>query len=744
MDRITSLFDSQFVYALGWTIVHSFWQCLLIFLLLNLCLILSKNARSETRYWLSAVAMVCCVLISTKTFIYCYQDLANANHLFEQFQGTVNTAASTWWSFTFQSINPWLDTIVVFWCVGFVFQAFRFLADIVFTQRLKHQGISSLPDDWQFRLQELALKLGITRRITFLQSTKIGIPSVVGHFKPLVLLPLGILTHVPKEQIEAIVLHELAHIKRQDYALNIIQCMVKVVFFFNPFVLVISSKIDIERENACDDIAVKTSGDPLTFAHSLSNFAEINTISHVALALNKNKYFLLARAKRLFSKQQALSNTSERFISLLCIAMLGLTLTANANTQPLLTNEANKEQNTFGEIEQSVNNVIADNVETLTPSSDEPKHNNILKIQVSKPKQPGKQKQKELERDTLKVSQPTVSTIRPVQQKEDNPLLISGDNVANGTISSRASEPAVDYLKQQKLKPNIQEKQKNKNTSHSITQETSHISADTSKSSLLNAPSSYSKISNSTFSHFFFKPKALLNKKYVVFTPFNTSEISFVSKDKKWKIQSQRHLSDVDKKQLVFLSLQDSKTVKKQLSKTDISSTILAQVKIHKALMDVAHRGFITGFDRTPMAEKVPDEEGTPNNGTKLPSSNNLNVDGSVILSRPNDKVGKVIGLEIEVTLRVAGSDDQVGRATQKVYFQSNKFDQEKFVQIKNAFENDWSLIGPPIKMIQNKNRTKQQWKALTRTIQNQIRDTLIKATDKAITIESANKNVEL
>jgi bla regulator protein BlaR1 len=81
MDSFNSLFDSQFIYALGWTIVHSFWQSLLVFTLLSVSLLLSKRSRPETRYGLSIVALVCCLLISVKTFVYCYQDVSQASYL---------------------------------------------------------------------------------------------------------------------------------------------------------------------------------------------------------------------------------------------------------------------------------------------------------------------------------------------------------------------------------------------------------------------------------------------------------------------------------------------------------------------------------------------------------------------------------------------------------------------------------------------------------------------------------------
>lgn len=346
MDSFTAIFDSHLVYSLGWTIVHSFWQCLIVVSLLKICLLLSKQARPQTRYWLSLFSLACCLFISVKTFIVYYQDISTASQFYAHLQESINVSANTLWSASFQIINPWLDSIVFIWCIGLLFQGYRFVADIIFTQKLKHQAVSNLPQQWEQQLQYLVSKIEIKAKVNFLQSSKVNIPVVIGYLKPVILLPLGILTQLPEAQIKAIVLHELAHIKRHDYLINVVQCIIKVLFFFNPFVLAISKNIDVEREKACDDVAVKISGDPLTFVRGLSNFAEASMTSTTALAATKDQYFLLARVKRLLSKKQRLTQATERLIALLCIGMLGLTINVHANNHTALASSFTEVSNT--------------------------------------------------------------------------------------------------------------------------------------------------------------------------------------------------------------------------------------------------------------------------------------------------------------------------------------------------------------------------------------------------------------
>ncbi|MGJ8682228.1 M56 family metallopeptidase [Paraglaciecola sp.] len=333
MDKLISFFDSQLIYALGWTIIHSFWQSLLVLGLLSVSLVINKNSRPETRYWLALIAMFCCFIISIKTFIYCKQDIVQASLMFEQLQGfSFNEASSSTWGSIFQTINPWLDTIVLVWFLGFCLQAARCILDILISQYLKQTSISPISHEWNNIFSALVKKVNIQKQITFLQSSKVQVPCVIGHLKPVILIPLGMLTQLSVSQVEAIILHELAHIKRHDYLFNTFQSVLKVIFFFNPAVLAMSKKVDIERENACDDIAVETCGDPLLFANSLSQFANVTANNTSLLAANKDSNQLLVRVQRLFSTEKKFSNLIEKMCALVSVGIITLSLNLHAAT----------------------------------------------------------------------------------------------------------------------------------------------------------------------------------------------------------------------------------------------------------------------------------------------------------------------------------------------------------------------------------------------------------------------------
>jgi beta-lactamase regulating signal transducer with metallopeptidase domain len=607
MDSFNSLFDSQFIYALGWTIVHSFWQSLLVFTLLSVSLLLSKRSRPETRYGLSIVALVCCLLISVKTFVYCYQDVSQASQLFTQLQTTLDTSQiQNWWVATFTTINPWLDTIVLFWCVGFIIQALRYSYDIWLTQKLKKQSVSRLPNVWNERLQGLVLKLGITQSVTFMHSTKINVPSVIGHFKPVILLPLGILTQLPQAHVEAIVLHELAHVRRHDYLINIVLYLIKVLFFFNPFVLAISKKISIEREKICDDIAVKACGDPLTFANSLSQFADVTPVSQSAMAASKDKYLLLDRVKRLFPNRGKLSTTTERLIALICAGILGLTLNVNAKNQPApvvfettprqsepvsVVAEQNSSPSADLQSPEPVNKVTKSNITTdlaTIESGDKDdtviakgsSNNTVVAIKPSQ--QPAQTIETQTEKALSSASVSEKSKQETTQKSLDSPLLARN----NSTDASSAARNYLEFVNEKVQKAQTELKQ-SKETTQKPQQLARRVYTSTDKFNSFSLESSH----------------ALDDIDQIIFTPISTSDTEFSVGARKWRNVVSQYFSEMQNQppRVVTFNSKDQATA----DFTGMDTSLIAQIRIKDVkLVGAARKGIRTNINSTWRSSK--------------------------------------------------------------------------------------------------------------------------------------------
>jgi GWxTD domain-containing protein len=174
----------------------------------------------------------------------------------------------------------------------------RSLAGWVSARRLCNTGVCCAPDVWQEQLGRLRLRMRVSRPVALLESGLAAVPAAVGYLRPVILVPAGLLAGLPAGQVEAILLHELAHIRRCDYLINLLQTFVEGLLFYHPAVWWISGVIRSERENCCDDLVVATHGDPHEYAAALTALeASRSAVPVIALAATEGS--LVKRIRRL-------------------------------------------------------------------------------------------------------------------------------------------------------------------------------------------------------------------------------------------------------------------------------------------------------------------------------------------------------------------------------------------------------------------------------------------------------------
>jgi uncharacterized protein (TIGR03435 family) len=159
------------------------------------------------------------------------------------------------------------------------------------------------PPEWQEILRRLGARIGLSRPVRLLVSALVQVPTVVGCLRPVVLVPVGALSGLPPEHLEALLLHELAHIRRHDYLVNILQSVAEALLFYHPAVWWVSGHIRAERELCCDDVAVSASGDALTVARALAQL-ESYRVAHLAAAVAANGGSLSNRIARLLGQSR--------------------------------------------------------------------------------------------------------------------------------------------------------------------------------------------------------------------------------------------------------------------------------------------------------------------------------------------------------------------------------------------------------------------------------------------------------
>jgi beta-lactamase regulating signal transducer with metallopeptidase domain len=217
--------------------------------------------------------------------------------------------------------NTYLITLI--WMAGAFVFSIRIATGFVYISAMKKYAVS-VGDEWSTRLQHLADQINLKRMVQLAESSRIHVPVVVGYLKPLILIPAGMIGGLSAEQLESILIHELMHIKRNDYVVNIIQTFAEALFFFNPFVWIVSSIIRREREHCCDDEVVKHAN-ALAYAHALAQLEELNLANRsLVLSLAENKNQLLKRIKRIMEKSVQNYSVKERMTPVVLL-VIGLT-----------------------------------------------------------------------------------------------------------------------------------------------------------------------------------------------------------------------------------------------------------------------------------------------------------------------------------------------------------------------------------------------------------------------------------
>jgi HEAT repeat protein/beta-lactamase regulating signal transducer with metallopeptidase domain len=199
------------------------------------------------------------------------------------------------WSAAMAPLLPWTTVV---WLLGVTFFSLRFGCAWGYAQRLRSRGVRALDGRWQGALRRLCRQLRVTRPVRLLESGLVRVPMAVGWLRPVILLPAGALTGLTAGQLEAIIAHELAHVRRHDYLVNVLQSVVETLLFYHPAVWWVSGRIRHERELCCDDLAVAVCGDPLAYARALLEMEQLRAAGP-QLAVAANGGTLMNRIQRL-------------------------------------------------------------------------------------------------------------------------------------------------------------------------------------------------------------------------------------------------------------------------------------------------------------------------------------------------------------------------------------------------------------------------------------------------------------
>jgi uncharacterized protein (TIGR03435 family) len=316
MNAIHLLSAQPWVERLGSTLLHFLWQGVLIAAVYAAARRWTvQSSGPNVRYLLACAALAAMAAAPVLTW-----SLLRAPAPYPAaiaFAAPISTAASTAVRNVPASFPagghravpaPFLPWVVAVWIAGAMVFWLRLLGGWIFAERLRSRLVRPAPREWQQALDRLKTRIRVSRPVRLLVSSLVQTPAVVGWLRPVVLVPVGALAGLPLEQVEALLLHELAHIRRHDYLVNVVQSVVEALLFYHPAVWWISGHIRAERELCCDDAAVSVNGDVDTYVRALAEL-ELARPAHLKTVMAAAGGSLAHRIGRLLGQSRPAPRT---------------------------------------------------------------------------------------------------------------------------------------------------------------------------------------------------------------------------------------------------------------------------------------------------------------------------------------------------------------------------------------------------------------------------------------------------
>ena len=269
----------------GWTLLHFVWQGTLVGLAAAGVLWLCRRRSADARHAVASGGLVAMLAAPVVTAAVLWQaartveplrrtDPATSRELANRSSGGRALVARDSMDAVQSRLAAALPGVVAVWLAGVSLLLVRMGGGVWRVHRLHEAGLAAPVSRWHAAAARLALRIGLVDAVRVVESRLVGTPTVVGWLRPIVLLPVAALANLTPAQVEAILAHELAHVRRHDYLVNLLQSLGETVLFFHPAVWWVSGRIRAERENCCDDVALVTCGDRVGYASALSALEE--------------------------------------------------------------------------------------------------------------------------------------------------------------------------------------------------------------------------------------------------------------------------------------------------------------------------------------------------------------------------------------------------------------------------------------------------------------------------------------
>jgi bla regulator protein blaR1 len=283
--------------ALGWVIVHATWQAVVVAGVLAVFLRVGQ-ASARLRYATAFGALALLVALSLVTAV--VLATAGVGGAGVRVSGAGTPAPAELLFLIGTVLTPATKWVALAWLAGVAVLLVRWGGGWWLVARLTSRATRPARPAWTASLRRAAARMGVTSSIELLESRKVDTPTLIGHRRPVVLLPIPAFETLSTAEVESVLAHELAHVRRRDFVANGVHTVIEILFFFHPAVRWLSRTVRDERELCCDDVAVRATGSRVVYARALAQLEQLRSSSGARrLALGANGGTLLRRIQRL-------------------------------------------------------------------------------------------------------------------------------------------------------------------------------------------------------------------------------------------------------------------------------------------------------------------------------------------------------------------------------------------------------------------------------------------------------------
>ncbi|HLF44983.1 MAG TPA: M56 family metallopeptidase [Chitinophagaceae bacterium] len=334
----------NFLQSLGWALVNSLWQMALLWIIYKFILSFAVYLKAGNKTTLATFLIMCGFVWFLFTFISTLFFKVPGDLYNNKWIGLINENSQTLY------LGKILSAGTAVYLILLVFPVSKFIRNYQYVKRIRNKGLSKISASWKIFVSHAAENLGILKKVQIWISDLVQSPVTIGFLKPVILIPVAAINQLTTQQLEAIILHELYHIRRYDYFINLIIHFIKTILYFNPFVILFVKTVEREREHSCDEMVIQFQFRPSDYAAALLLLGKNNQEQMLMAASGKNKD-LLQRVETIMgiSKKTKYSfrQLSGSLFTILFIIMMNVFFFANSNPERFSHLAFNSEVNPY-------------------------------------------------------------------------------------------------------------------------------------------------------------------------------------------------------------------------------------------------------------------------------------------------------------------------------------------------------------------------------------------------------------